>query len=77
MDYGRCLLADCLRKAGMRQTDIADKLGARKQEVSAYVRGQRKMSLLTAVKYAEALHCDVTDLYEFPGLKRKEKEAES
>jgi DNA-binding XRE family transcriptional regulator len=61
----------------MRQADLAEKLGVRKQEVSAYVRGQRNMSLLTAVKYAEALYCDVTDLYEFPGLKRKQKETDS
>lgn len=66
MEYGRCLLADRLREARMTQQELADKAGIDKRQISDYVVERRVMSLLTAVKVAKALKCDVTALYEFP-----------
>lgn len=48
----------------MTQVELADKMGVRVQQVSKYVRDERKMSLQTAINIAAIIKCHVEDLYE-------------
>lgn len=61
---GKCLLLDLLKTRGLSQTDLAIELGVSKQRINAIVHNRRTMSLETAINVANALRCDVTDLYE-------------
>lgn len=61
---GKCLLLDLLKARGLSQTDLAIELGVSKQRINAIAHNRRTMSLETAINVANALKCDVTDLYE-------------
>ncbi|MBM7592223.1 helix-turn-helix transcriptional regulator [Brevibacillus fulvus] len=62
---GRCRLRQILRSRGIRQQQIADKLGMSKQQVNDYVNNRIVMSLETARRFAIALSCSIEDLYEW------------
>ncbi|NMF00045.1 helix-turn-helix domain-containing protein [Aneurinibacillus aneurinilyticus] len=62
---GKCLLRKVLRRYGMRQQDLADRLNMSTAQVSRYSNGKQGMTLDTAVSIARAIGCRVEDLYEW------------
>lgn len=64
-DYGRCLLDHHLQTRGLSQAEFARRIGMDKRQISAYINGRKRMSLLTAVIIADALGINPRELYEF------------
>lgn len=60
---GKCLLSDRLRKADLTQTQLAELTNIPKSQISEYVNNKHVMSLETARNIANALKCDIIDLY--------------
>ncbi len=50
-------------RAGMRQLDLARKVGLHQSEVSAIERGERQPGVFLAKRIARALHTRIDDLY--------------
>jgi plasmid maintenance system antidote protein VapI len=62
---GKCLLRKALRRYGMRQQDLAERLNMSAAQISRYSNGKQGMTLDTAVSIARAIGCHVEDLYEW------------
>ncbi|MCP1354610.1 MULTISPECIES: helix-turn-helix domain-containing protein [Aneurinibacillus] len=65
LEVRRCLLRNRLREYGLRQQDLADRLGMPRSQVSDYATGRRMMTIETAASIANAIGCTIDDLYEF------------
>lgn len=63
IEFGQCLLLNILHKRGMNQVDLSKLTGISESEISLYISGKRKMSLLTAVKISRVLKVHAEDLY--------------
>ena len=63
IEFGKCLLLELLHERDMTQTELAELTGITESQISLYISGKRKMSLLSAVKIAFALKCYVEELY--------------
>jgi putative transcriptional regulator len=63
IEFGQCLLLKLLHERGMTQTELSELTGITESQISLYISGKRKMSLLSAVKIAFALKCHVEELY--------------
>lgn len=62
---GKCLLHELLKHSYMTPTDLAEKTGISKQQLSAYINNKRHMTLATARIISRALKCHIDDLYEW------------
>lgn len=51
-----------LAELGMRQTDLANKMGANPMQVSLWINNKRDPKLVNAAKMARVLNCKVDDL---------------
>lgn len=61
---GHCRLSKVLADANMTQQELADKTGYSKQEISNWANMVKKrMDLEIAISIAEAIGCDVRELY--------------
>ena len=56
-------LKRCLRSAGMRQVDLAQKLGVSDAAVSAWIQGMYMPKAELLPRIAELLGCRIEDLY--------------
>lgn len=65
---GRCLLRDRLAERHMTLTELSDKIGISKQQLSDYANNRFVMSLRNAKIIAYALNCCIDDLYEWRPL---------
>jgi plasmid maintenance system antidote protein VapI len=63
IEFGECLLLKLLHERDMTQAELAEITGITESQISLYISGKRKMSLLSAVKIAFALKCHVEELY--------------
>lgn len=70
---GRCLLKQQLRRRGMSQRELADKVGMNESQVSQYATNVQEMSLNTAKTIAAALGCYVDELYEWIEVPRRRR----
>lgn len=62
----RCLLKELLHKADISQTELAELLGVRPQQIQHYVKDNpRVMSLTVAKNISVILGCQIEDLYEW------------
>jgi transcriptional regulator with XRE-family HTH domain len=59
------LLQKRLDAIGMTQTQLGDKVGMSRQQISDYATDYRKMSLKNAKLIADAVGCHIDDLYEW------------
>ena len=55
-------LADARRRAGLTQTQLAEKLGSRQQFVSKYEAGERRLDIVEFADIARVLALDVASL---------------
>lgn len=55
-------IRDLLEEYGISQKELADELGISKQTVSAYISGERKMTLDVFVNIIYTLDCDFDEL---------------
>ena len=62
-------LREARRKAGMAQVELASKAGVSVGKVNQYERGWFLPTLPTAKKLAEALSCEVEDLFDPEALR--------
>lgn len=62
---GRCLLQEVLDNKKISRTQLMDRTGMSKQQVSNYINGDKLMSLKTAIKISYVLKCNILDLYEW------------
>ncbi|PPA87938.1 XRE family transcriptional regulator [Brevibacillus laterosporus] len=62
---GRCRLYERLKIADMTQTDLAEKIKMKRQQISDYANNRNVMSLSNAKSIAYALNCHIDDLYEW------------
>lgn len=51
-------LADCIKRSGMSQTEIANKIGVCQQAVSSYVHGKKMPALDTLANLCKILDVD-------------------
>ena len=72
---GKCLLGDILRAKGLEHKYITDRLPTiSRQDVSDYINGASRMSIVTAKNIASLLEVTIDDLYEWkhtPGKRRE------
>lgn len=68
LQIGRCYLKQILRRKGMTQQQLADRMGVTKGMISQYATRSRVMSLLTAKQIASLLNITVEELYEWKEL---------
>ncbi|OME69658.1 helix-turn-helix domain-containing protein [Paenibacillus peoriae] len=61
---GRCLLKQRLREIRKDQQWLSEITGIAKSQISEYANNKRLMSLTTAMNIAEAIGCQIDDLYE-------------
>lgn len=61
----RCLLSEILRKKDMSQTDLADLMEVKLQQINKYVLNKQNMSLEVAKNISHILGCQIEDLYEW------------
>lgn len=62
---GRCRLKTILHRQKMTQTELGKRVGCSPQKISDYANDRVLMSLLFAVRIANALDVSVLDLYEW------------
>lgn len=62
---GRCLLQDILNSSKLSQVDLSIKTGISTTQLSDYKSKNRVMSLKNARVIAQALNCNMDDLYEW------------
>ncbi|MCP1159333.1 helix-turn-helix domain-containing protein [Bacillus infantis] len=62
---GKCLLLNLLNKRYMTQVDLSEKTGISKQQINEYISINRLMTIYNAKLIAEALDCNIDDLYEW------------
>ena len=55
---------DILQEKGIKQTDLADKIGVSKQVMSKIINGQKAINALETKKIADALNVDINKLME-------------
>lgn len=67
---GRCLLDLRLKEAGMTRSELVEKSGISRQNISDYATNRRSMSLTTAKNIATLLFCQIEDLYEWVPTRR-------
>ncbi len=51
-----------LNERGMKQKQLADKVGVSKSTISAYINGERLPSIVTLINICYALDCEIEDL---------------
>lgn len=68
----RCLLRECLKKAGMNQSELAIKLNVTKQQINKYVNGSTIMTLPVAKNISAILNCSIDDLYSWTEVGKNE-----
>lgn len=68
-EVGRCLLRYRLQEAHMTQQELAEKIGMKRSQISAYVTNRREMTLGTAKTISNAVRCSIDDLYEWDSKK--------
>lgn len=61
----RCFLKYRLSEVNMKQQSLAERLSMPKSMISEYANGHTIMSLETAKTIADAIGCNVEDLYEW------------
>ncbi|WP_369124634.1 helix-turn-helix domain-containing protein [Brevibacillus laterosporus] len=62
---GKCRLGEILSEKGWEQQYLASLLKMHEAQVSHYVRGHRKMSLVTAMNISLILGINIYELYEW------------
>jgi plasmid maintenance system antidote protein VapI len=62
---GKCRLGYLLKRKGMTQTELADRIDRPKQQIHDYVINRKKMSYQTAFKIAKVLDVPMEELYEW------------
>jgi putative transcriptional regulator len=62
---GKCLLGDRLKKAGLTQTQLAERTGIPKSQISEYVNARHIMTLERAKIISHELNCSIEDLYQW------------
>jgi transcriptional regulator with XRE-family HTH domain len=62
---GKCLLQDHLKKFGMTQQELANKLSLSRSQISDYANNRKIMSLKNAKSIAKVIGCTIDDLYEW------------
>lgn len=62
---GKCRLPTLLRQRKMTQTELANRLGIKRQQINKYALGHITMSLQIAYNIAAVLDCSIYDLYEW------------
>jgi putative transcriptional regulator len=62
---GKCLLLKLLNKRYMTQVDLSEKTGISKQQINEYISNNRLMTIYNAKLIADALDCNIDDLYEW------------
>lgn len=70
IELGRCLLDECLKKAGMTRAQLVEKTGISRFRLSEYVSKERDMALATAYTIAKAIGCSEKALYKRNVVKR-------
>lgn len=55
-------LSEARRKAGLSQTELANRLGKRQQFVSKFELGERRLDVIEFAEVAQALDLSATDL---------------
>ena len=63
-DAMRLVIKEKIKERGMTNKELAEKIGVDQNTISRYVTGRIKLSLEMAVKIANALDCNVDDLFE-------------
>jgi transcriptional regulator with XRE-family HTH domain len=64
-DIGRCLIDDRLREAEMTRSQLADKIGMDRRQLSRYATKGAIMTFANAVLIADIIGCNPRDLYEW------------
>lgn len=68
---GKCLIKQMAHNRSMTQQMLANKTGLDKRTISFYCTGRRSsMPLRIAVTIADALKCNVTELYEWDFIEK-------
>lgn len=62
---GRCLIGELLDKRGWSQRELARISSVPKTNISDYIKGKYKISIVHAKNVADALDCTIEDLYEW------------
>lgn len=63
LQIGRCLLRLRRKERGITQADLSARTGISENMIGHYENNRRTMSLLNAKKIADALNCQIEDLY--------------
>lgn len=69
---GRCLLTHRLNEINKTQSWLCEKTGMSRSQVSDYATNRKMMSYGTAMTIAEAIGCNMDNLYEKIRVSRKE-----
>lgn len=69
---GNCLLRRRLREAKMTQAELARRSGINPSLISDYVNNRFIMGLEAARIISEIVDCDITELYEWARVSRRE-----
>ncbi|MBD0383073.1 helix-turn-helix domain-containing protein [Paenibacillus sedimenti] len=64
-ELGRCLLQERLDESGMNKEDLARVLKYKPEKLQDFMDNKRVMSLKAAIHIADAIGCDVKQLYEW------------
>ena len=59
----KCNIVKFLKKAGLTQRELAERVGTTEASMSRYVRGDRVPKASICIKIANVLNCNVEDLY--------------
>jgi len=68
IELGPCLLGQRLSERGMSKEQLAAALRIRPERIGDYIDNKRVMPLKTAIAVADAVQCNVRDLYELRSL---------
>lgn len=55
-------LAEAIRQGGIKQTELAQKIGVRQQQISSYIKGHTLPSLDTLSRLCTVLDLDANDI---------------